>query len=74
MFSKKRLRDSSWNPDPRQLAIDALRNSNALVCIAAQLASILCDPENPQPVRQLHIDFADCVPLSDLAGKHCPGP
>lgn len=49
---------------PAQLAIDALRNSNALVCITAQLVSILSgDPENMRPVQKLHVDFADCVPI-----------
>lgn len=49
---------------PAQLAIQALRNSNGLVCIAAQLAAILSgDPENLGPIRKLHVDFADCIPL-----------
>ncbi|MGN8064377.1 DUF6988 family protein [Ralstonia sp. 22111] len=50
---------------PVQLAIDAMRNSNALVCIAAQLTAILTDdPQgNMRTVRQLHMDFADCVPI-----------
>ncbi|WP_425125954.1 DUF6988 family protein [Burkholderia anthina] len=49
---------------PPQLTIDVLKNSNGLTCIAAQLASVLSgDPENMQPVRQLHIDFADCIPI-----------
>ncbi|WP_082079404.1 DUF6988 family protein [Cupriavidus basilensis] len=50
---------------PVQLAIDAMRNSNALVCIAAQLTAILTgDPQrNMPPVRKLHVDFADCIPL-----------
>ncbi|MGH8790539.1 MAG: DUF6988 family protein [Cupriavidus necator] len=49
---------------PPQLAIDVLRNSNALVSIAAQLAAILSgDVRNMQPVRQLHVDFADCIPV-----------
>lgn len=50
---------------PAQLAIQALRNSNGLVCIAAQLAAILSgDPENLDPIRKLHVDFADCIPLA----------
>jgi len=50
---------------PAQLAIQALRNSNGLVCIAAQLAAILSgDPnKNMPPVRKLHVDFADCLPI-----------
>lgn len=50
---------------PAQLATDALRNSNALVSITAQLASILSgDPANMQLVHKLHIDFVDCVPIN----------
>lgn len=50
---------------PMQLAIDAMRNSNGLVCIAAQLAAILTgDPHRNMPaVRRLHTDFADCIPI-----------
>lgn len=50
---------------PVQLAIDAMRNSNALVCIAAQLTAILTgDPQRNMPaVRKLHVDFADCLPI-----------
>lgn len=49
---------------PAQLAYDSLRNSNALVCLATQLVSILSgDPANMQPVRKLHVDFADCLPM-----------
>jgi hypothetical protein len=50
---------------PVQLAIDAMRNSNALVCIAAQLTAILTgDPQRNMPaVRKLHVDFADCTPI-----------
>lgn len=50
---------------PIQLAIDSLRNSNALVCIAAQLTAILTgDPQRSMPaVRRFHVDFADCIPI-----------
>ncbi|MCO5401515.1 DUF6988 family protein [Ralstonia soli] len=49
---------------PAPLATDALRNSNALVSITAQLVSILSgDPENMHPIRKLYVDFADCLPL-----------
>lgn len=50
---------------PVQLAIDAMRNSNALVCIAAQLTAILTgdSQRSMPPVRKLHVDFADCIPI-----------
>lgn len=48
---------------PIQLIYDVVRNSNAVVAIGAQLASILTDDnENMQPVRRMHEDFADCLP------------
>lgn len=48
---------------PIQLAIDAMRNANGLVCIAAQLAAILTgDAQRHMPtVRKLHADFEDCI-------------
>lgn len=49
---------------PPQLTIDALRNSNGLLAIAAQLAAILSgDSRNMEPVRQLHVEFSDCIPI-----------
>ncbi|CAN7213479.1 hypothetical protein LJR296_000574 [Cupriavidus necator] len=56
---------------PVQLAIDAMRNSNALVCIAAQLTAILTgDPQRNMPaVRRLHVDFADCIPITRQPGQ-----
>lgn len=50
---------------PVQLAIDAMRNANGLVCIAAQLVTILAgDAQRHMPtIRKLHVDFADCVPI-----------
>lgn len=49
---------------PRQLVRDALLNSNALVSLAAQLAAILSnDPQNMYPVRELHTEFVDCIPI-----------
>lgn len=54
----------NMNGYPPQLSIDALRNSNALVAFSAQLAAIVSgDESNMQPVRQLHVDFADCIPI-----------
>lgn len=49
---------------PPRLSYDVLRNSNALVALASQLAAIVSgDPQAMNPVRMLHIDFADCLPI-----------
>lgn len=49
---------------PPRLNYDVLRNSNALVALASQLAAIVSgNPENMIPVRALHHDFADCLPI-----------
>ena len=49
---------------PLQLSYDVLRNSNAIVALASQLAAIVTgDPKNMIPVRKLHIEFADCLPI-----------
>jgi hypothetical protein len=49
---------------PAQLTYDAVRNSNAAMALATQLTSILSgDPLNMEPVRRLHIEFADCLPI-----------
>ena len=49
---------------PLQLSYDVLRNSNAMLALAAQLAAIVTgDPQNMAPVRTLHTDFADCLPI-----------
>ena len=49
---------------PPQLSFDVLRNSNALIALASQLAAIVSGiPENMDPVRALHRDFADCLPI-----------
>lgn len=49
---------------PRQLSHDVLRNSNAMLAIASQLAAIVTgDQQNMVPVRALHTDFADCLPI-----------
>jgi hypothetical protein len=49
---------------PPELAHDAVRNSNGLITIAAQLIAIVSN-EGPDmdPVRQLHLEFADCIPV-----------
>jgi len=49
---------------PPRLAMDAVRNSNALVATAAQLISIVsCESPDMEMVRQLHTDFKDCIPI-----------
>jgi hypothetical protein len=49
---------------PSQLSYDVLRNSNAVVALASQLAAIVTgDQQNMAPVRALHIAFADCLPI-----------
>lgn len=49
---------------PLQLSYDVLRNSNAMLALASQLAAIVTgDPQNMVPVRTLHTDFADCLPI-----------
>lgn len=49
---------------PAQLTYDVLRNSNAVVALAAQLASILTgNPESMKTIRYLHTEYADCLPL-----------
>jgi hypothetical protein len=49
---------------PAQLTYDVVRNSNAVLALTTQLASILSgDPLNMVPVRQFHIEFADCLPI-----------
>ena len=49
---------------PAQLIYDVIRNSNAVVALTAQLQSILTGrPQNMGPVRQLHQQFADVLPL-----------
>jgi hypothetical protein len=50
---------------PPQLSYDVLRNSNAMAALASQLAAIVTgDQHNMIPVRTLHTDFADCLPIS----------
>lgn len=49
---------------PAQLIYDVIRNSNAVVALTAQLQSILTGmPENMGPVRQMHRDFVDVLPI-----------
>ena len=47
-----------------QLNYDVVRNSNAIVALTAQLLSILTgNHRQMQPVRKLHVEFADCLPI-----------
>lgn len=49
---------------PPRLSYDVLRNSNAMVALASQLAAIVTgDRQNMAPVRTLHTEFADCLPI-----------
>lgn len=49
---------------PAELTADAMRNSNAIVALAGQLASILTGDANTMgPVRAFHTDFAECLPI-----------
>jgi hypothetical protein len=52
---------------PLQLSYDVLRNSNTMVALASQLAAIVTgDRKNMDPVRSLHTNFADCLPIISL--------
>lgn len=49
---------------PPKLSYDVLRNSNAMVAIASQCAAIVTgDRQAMNPVRRLHTEFADCLPI-----------
>jgi hypothetical protein len=49
---------------PPKLSYDVLRNSNAMTALASQLAAIATgDQKSMVPVRALHTDFADCLPI-----------
>lgn len=51
---------------PAELTYNMVRNSNAVVCLTAQLVSILSDDRQAmEPVRRLHTDFADCIPIEN---------
>jgi hypothetical protein len=50
---------------PAQLTYDVVRNSNAIVAMTTQLLSVLTgDPSQMEPIRRLHVDFADCLPIT----------
>ena len=49
---------------PPKLTFDVVCNSNAIVALATQLASILTgDAQNMLPVKKIHVEFADCLPI-----------
>lgn len=51
-----------------QLVLGALRNSNGLLGLTAQLMSLMTgDVTQMGPVRQMHQEFSDCLPL--VAGR-----
>lgn len=53
--------------NPPEVAIDAIRNSNALISINVQLFSILGGPPfDMNPVRNLMEEFRDCIPILEF--------
>lgn len=49
---------------PAELTYDVVRNSNAVMALTTQLAAVLSgNPHNMGAVRQLHIEFRDCLPI-----------
>ncbi len=49
---------------PAQLIYDVIRNGKAVVALSAQLLAILSgNPQNMAPVRQMHTDFMDILPI-----------
>ncbi len=56
---------------PAQLTYDAVRNSNAVVALTAQLLSILTGNSlNMKPVQKLHVEFSDCLPIVNWPSKN----
>lgn len=54
----------TMNGYPAQLIYDVIRNGNAVVALSAQLLAILSgNPQNMAPVRQMHTDFMDILPI-----------
>ena len=51
---------------PAQLSYDVVRNSNAIAALTTQLLSILTgNPLQMEPIRRLHVEFADCLPIGN---------
>ena len=54
-----------------KLVYDALRNSNAVMAMTAQLVSIMTgDGTNMGTVRRIHVDYADCLPIVHGPFRH----
>lgn len=54
----------TMNGYPAPLIYDVIRNGNAVVALSAQLLAILSgNPQNMAPVRQMHTDFMDILPI-----------
>ena len=54
-----------------KLIYDALRNSNPVMALAAQLVSIMTgDGKNMVPVRRIHVDYTDCLPIVHFQVSH----
>lgn len=50
---------------PDELVTNVVRNANGLVCLAVQFVAILSgDPASMEPVRRLHDEYQDCLPLA----------
>lgn len=49
---------------PAELIFHALRNSNAIVALAAQLTAISTgDSPNMEHIRRFHVEHSDCLPI-----------
>lgn len=47
-----------------KLVYDSLRNANAVFTLTNQLVTIMTgDPKKMDPVKRLHVDFVDCLPV-----------
>lgn len=54
-----------------KLIYDALRNSNAVMALTAQLVSIMTgDGGNIDTVRRIYVDYADCLPVIKVPLRH----
>lgn len=52
---------------PVKLTYDSMRNANAVTALTAQLLAILSgDQENMVPIKKLHIEFFDCLPVINI--------
>lgn len=54
----------TMNGYPAQLIYDVIRNGNGVVALSAQLVAILSGrPQSMAPVRRMHTDFMDILPI-----------